>query len=332
MSPDPENPSSSALPLGRKRTRNHDLPPRMARKGQSYYYVTNELHRQWIPLGQDLERAKRLWAHYECRVAPTSVAELVHRYIDGLECADGTRKQYKSYARAIEAAFPFPADELRAPHVALWRDDNKHRAAYINGCLAVIRSAYRKGREWGLVEHDPGVAGFDVQPRDRYLADDEFVAIRAHAPCWLALAMDLAHLTGARPSDLRAMRWDQVLPDALVLRQQKTKIRQAFTMTEELAQVFARARARPLVGLYVVANDKGRPIGPTPFGEAWREACRAAGVANAQFRDIRAKYGTDAQEDGQDYQAGLGHTTRAMSERYLRKRRTVKAAPLRRKL
>jgi integrase len=96
--------------------------------------------------------------------------------------------------------------------------------------------------------------------------------------------------------------------------------------------VLATARARPILGLYVVATDKGRPITKGRLERAWRASCAVAGVADAQFRDLRAKYGTEAEEDGQDYQAGLGHASKAMSERYLRKRRTVKAEPLRRKL
>ena len=39
-----------------------------------------------------------------------------------------------------------------------------------------------------------------------------------------------------------------------------------------------------------------------------------------------------SKEGGQDFQALLGHTTRAMSERYIKGRQTVVAEPVRRKL
>jgi integrase len=60
-----------------------------------------------------------------------------------------------------------------------------------------------------------------------------------------------------------------------------------------------------------------------------RSARNAAGVPDAQFRDLRAKAATDAEAAGMDYQAILGHTTRAMSDRYVKAMRTIKAQPLR---
>jgi integrase len=67
------------------------------------------------------------------------------------------------------------------------------------------------------------------------------------------------------------------------------------------------------------------------LGIAWRAACEAAGVV-AQFRDIRSKAATDAKRGGQNYQALLGHANPAMSERYIKRRETVMAEPVRRKL
>ena len=58
----------------------------------------------------------------------------------------------------------------------------------------------------------------------------------------------------------------------------------------------------------------------------------AAGIPDAQFRDIRAMAAKASKDGGQDFQALLGHTTRAMSERYIKGRQTVVAEPVRRKL
>jgi hypothetical protein len=58
----------------------------------------------------------------------------------------------------------------------------------------------------------------------------------------------------------------------------------------------------------------------------------AAGVLDAQFRDIRVMAARQAEADGLDYQALLGHTTRKMSDRYLKGRRTVVAEPVRKRL
>ncbi len=116
------------------------------------------------------------------------------------------------------------------------------------------------------------------------------------------------------------------------MRQIKTGTRQEFTINEALASVLARARQRPILGLYVVATDKGQPVGRDMMSRAWLAACKAAGVEDAQFRDIRAMAAKQGKADGIDYQALLGHTTKAMSERYIKGRQTVVAEPVRRKL
>ena len=48
--------------MGRKRTANHDLPPRMHRKGEAYYHVTSTTPRKWTCLGSSLPQAKLKWA------------------------------------------------------------------------------------------------------------------------------------------------------------------------------------------------------------------------------------------------------------------------------
>ena len=331
----PDVPASSAPPLGRKRTANFDLPPRMARKGVALYYVTKGQPRRWIPLGADLARAKRLWARYESFAPSLTVGELAEQYVDDHEGAGRTIAQYRSYCRSIAAGFPdLPADELTAPMLGLWCDENRHRKGVVNGCLAVLKGAYKRGRRLGIVTADPArdVDAYAMAARDRYVTDAEFVRVRAKAPRWLALAMDLARLTGARPVDLRSLRWDAIGADALTLRQQKTGTRQAFAMSPELAAVLETARARPVVGLYVIATDKGRPIGKATLERAWAASCVAAGVRGAQFRDLRGKTATEASEDGQNAQAMLGHASARMTDRYIRGRRTVKAEPLRRKI
>jgi len=71
---------------------------------------------------------------------------------------------------------------------------------------------------------------------------------------------------------------------------------------------------------------------PDRMSDAWIAARTAAGIPDAQFRDIRAMAAKASKDGGQDFQALLGHTTRAMSERYIKGRQTVVAEPVRRKL
>jgi integrase len=126
------------------------------------------------------------------------------------------------------------------------------------------------------------------------------------------------------------LKWSMV-GESLEVRQKKTSQRISFSMTPELHGILHSARKRPLLGLTVIANTRGKPVTKDMLGIAWRAACKAAGVV-AQFRDIRAKSATDAKRGGQNYQALLGHANPAMSERYIKRRETVMAEPVRRKL
>lgn len=322
--------SSSGPPcMGRKRTVNHDLPPRMARKGASYYYVCNA-PRRWIPLGSDLARAKRLWAEQE---APgprgATVGDLVQRYIDREDREPNTVTQYRTYQKAIADAFPIPAKQLHSQHVAVWRETQRHRKHYANGCISLLLATCKWGH--GMGECEPlTVERWKVAGRDRYLTDDEFRAIRGKAVEWLQIAMDIAYLTASRPSDVLALRWSDV-GEVLTLRQKKTGQRMEFRITAEVQSVLDRARGRPVLGLNVIATERGRSITKARLTSAWSAAVGATNFS-AQFRDIRSKAATDAKRGGQDFQALLGHTTRKMSERYIKDRTTIVAEPVRKKL
>lgn len=324
--------SPTPAPMGRKRTVNFDLPPRMAKKGDCYYYVCNE-PRKWLPLGKDRARANRQWAVYEdSGDKGLTVGEVIQRYLDRVERAENTERQYRMYHKALAHDLAIPAKQMTSQHLAVWREIPKQRQRpnWTNGCLAVAMAAFRLGHEQGLC---PAlrVGLLPIVERDTLLTDAEFLAIRRHAEPWLVLAMDIGYLTAARPVDIRNLRWEMV-GDRLGMRQIKTQHRMAFTMTPVLQSVIDTARQRRILGLYVVANEKGKRISEDVFGRAWRAAREVAGIPAAQFRDIRAKSGTDAESAGQDYQALLGHASKRMSERYLRGRRTTVAEPLRKKL
>jgi integrase len=319
--------------MGRKRSKDFDLPPRMARKGANYYYVCNA-PRKWIPLGSDLATAKRRWAEHDAPIRTESftVASLVQKYVDRAYRPHSTATQYASYRRAIADAFPIPAEQLRSVHVALWRELPAQRARpdYTNGCIALVVASCRYGAELGLCQ-TLTVGKLVVSGRDRVLTPDEYRSIRTVAPDFLRTAMDIGFLTGARPCDLLALRWSQV-GERIELRQKKTGTRQEFLLDGDIATVLQQARQRPIIGLYVVATDRGRPVSRNALSAAWRKACADAGVADAQFRDIRAMAAKAGKESGLDYQALLGHSSQAMSDHYIKGRQTIVATPVRRKL
>lgn len=326
--------AQSAASMGRKRTKDFDLPPRLYRRGARFYYVTHE--RRWIPLGTDRARALRAWADYEAQAAQPTMQAMVERYV--AECMDdtakSTRRQYASYARAVTALWPdIPADQMTVYGILQYRNRRDVSPAWYNGVLSLLRVAFDEALGWGWAQHNPAKAATfrATKQRERYLSDAEFRAIRAHAPGWMATAMDLSYLTALRPSDVVNMRWEDV-SDTVNLRMRKTKTRMAFVITDELREVLDRAKRRTILGLYVIANDKGRPISMRRLQSKWKEACVAAGVKDAQYRDIRAKAASDADFEGMDATKLLGHHAKSTTDVYLRRKKARLTEPLRKKL
>ena len=88
------------------------------------------------------------------------------------------------------------------------------------------------------------------------------------------------------------------------------------TLETVVDRVLSRPRAAS--GLSLIQNEKGQPLSISELRGGFDRAMEKAGIS-FQFRDLRAKAATDT-EDLHHAQKLLGHTTRAMTEHYTRKR------------
>lgn len=329
--------------MGRPRTRDHDLPPRMYSKvaadgTRRFYYG-----RQMISLGADLARAKRLWADLEYASPTHTVEHLVERYLDLIlpTLAENSVRMYRHGARvATEQWGALPIADLKAPHLAQYRDHPTTKKTRYNMARVVLAGAYAKAIEWGWCEHNPADALKCIKSEERavYLEDWQYDAIYAAAPEWLRLAMDIAYATALRPIDVINIRWTDVSEDGITVLAQKTrkrtKVAQRFAMDDEMRALLARARGRRVMGLYVVADDRGRRILQDRYQEWWRALRANLGLDGVQFRDIRSKSGTDRQQETGDVaeaQKLLGHTSRRMTERYMKRLMVQNVEPMRRR-
>jgi integrase len=96
------------------------------------------------------------------------------------------------------------------------------------GALPAKPHIFDKAREWGYTAaQNPcqGVKGFKESGRDRYVTDEEFEKVKAHAHFTVADAMDLALLTGQRPADVLKIRCTDIRDDVLWVKQNKTRAR-----------------------------------------------------------------------------------------------------------
>ncbi|VVE89475.1 integrase [Pandoraea bronchicola] len=150
--------------------------------------------------------------------------------------------------------------------------------------------------------------------------------------------MDLAYLTGQRPADTLRFDESHIRDGELWVIQGKRGKKLRISVVGELGEVIKRIQARK-VGYRVassalVVNEKGERMGADALRFRFDAAREAAGIEKGlfQFRDLRAKAGTDKTELSGDIRAAqkqLGHQSITMTEHYVRERKGDKVGPTR---
>lgn len=327
-------------PMGRRRKSNHDLPPRMHKKGNSYYYVTSTTPRRWVPLGNDLQKARVEWAKLENGPRDENlVANLIDGWLksDAFEqLAPSSRICYESVSKQLKVFFEGAhAQDVKPHHVAEWMDEHPSKSQANLG-RAVLTNVMSIAVRKGFIDRNPvaEIKRHNIKGRGRYLTDEEYRAIRAQAHPVLQAAMDISYVTAARISDILAIRLTNWTDEGLTIKQIKTGKLQIFKRSPMLDAVIAQAKSipRPVRGLFLLCTQKGQPYSYATINTWWQDAREKAGIKDAHFHDIRGKSATDAKREGIDYQALLGHSTKAMSDRYIKIEEAQQVDALQRKI
>lgn len=328
--------------MGRRRTTNLDLPPRLHLSKGAYFYVTTTVPRKWIALGKDRTAALIEWARIEGDAKPIETGTLKaawKRYVTDVlpHKAARTRSDNLKEAERLLAVFgDMQLDDITPQHVRQYLDLRGQVArTRANREKALLSHVFNLAREWGHTSASnpcAGVRGHKTPGRDRYITEGEYQALWQAAVQPLRDAMDLALLTGQRPADVLKMRRTDLRDGSLWLKQNKTGKRMRVTIEGELKQVIERCNARaasyPVSSLHLVVTDKGQPLNYWNLRRMFDEARSKVGIADVQFRDLRAKAASDV-EDLAHAQALLGHENRGMTEHYVRNRAGSKVRPLR---
>jgi len=327
--------------MGRKRSKNHNLPQHMSMKGKSYYHVSSTPPRKWTPLGNDINQARLKWAELEYEeIDPQDktfsvIAERYKREVMRLKSYRTQKDNLQEIARLVAVFGEAPIDAIMPEHVRGYMDIRGQTAKVrANREKALLSHIYNKAREWGYTHAaNPcaGVRGFRETGRDRYVEEGEFSAVWAKASPPVQDAMDVAYLTAQRPADVLKMKRADIREGYLSVTQNKTGQKMRVEIVGELKQVIDRILNRPrqAIGLYLIQNDKGQPLSTDSLRGGFERARTAAGV-NFQFRDLRAKAATDL-EDLHHAQKLLGHSNREMTEHYTRKRKGETVQPVKAK-
>lgn len=343
----------------RPKTNHRDLPPRMLRRSrtlksgkvwEAFYYNGRDAEgkRVEIPLGNDMNEAKRKWAELECREAPPETG-LMRFIFDRYERdiipakAHNTQKDNMLCMKNLRAIFdPAPIDGITPQIIAQYRDKRGAAAPVrANREIALLSHIWNMAREWGYTAKENPVKGVrknKEKPRDFYADDTIWAAVYSQACDELMDAMDINYLTGQRPADVLKMMLTDIKDGALEVKQNKTKKKLRIMLEQngvrsQLGRVIDRIRARDrrIASLFLIATPSGTALNKwtlrTRFDDARDAAAKAATEAGNlelaksikafQFRDIRPKAASEITLEHASKL--LGHTEHEITEKVYRR-------------
>lgn len=307
----------------RPRKKDKHLPACVYRKHGAYWLVKGG---RWVRLGADLKSALAEYARL--REGPKGgMQALIREALPHItkQVSAATKAQYEGAARRLEEIFAeFSPHEVKPRDVAQLRRGMADTPNMANRLLTVLRLVFHYAVEEQLVDMNPciGIRRLEEGKRQRLVTETEFEAIYERAAPRLQVIMDLLRLTGQRVTDVLRIRRADLVEEGIFFRQQKTGAQLIVRWSPELRQVVERAKILDdnLRALTLLHGRGGKPVDYRTVHDQWAAACKAAGVEDADLRDLRAVSGTEAKRQGKDPTKLLGHTSPTMTQRYLRDR------------
>lgn len=340
--------------MGRRRTRNHNLPSRMLarrmRSGKVYYYFdAGGRPRKELPLGSDYALAVKKFAELLQRAPDKPLPEIItfryaaERYMRDVAPLKAPKSQASNKLEIGQLykffdSTPAPLDDIVPVYIRQYLDRRRAWPASANRERALFSHIWNKAREWGYTDKPnpvDGIPRLKEKGRDVYIEDDIFKKVWKAADWSLRDAMDLAYLTGQRPADVLKLQETDLKDGFLYVQQNKTGKKLRISVSGELKVVLKRIAKRktgyPIHSVMLLVSESGHALTKGQLRLRFDAAREVAGVDGAafHFRDLRAKALTDKAEtaDSREAQKQGGHGSVVSTERYIRNRRGDKVTP-----
>ncbi|MFH1618594.1 MAG: site-specific integrase [bacterium] len=194
--------------------------------------------------------------------------------------------------------------------------------AKVNRELAILKTAFNKGTEWGLVLDNPvrRVKFFSEKNRGRtrYLTQDEKKRLLDVCPPFIRRIVLTALKTGMRQAEILNLKWTEVDLNAnrITLRKTKSGKIRHIPIHPDVLKIF---RELPRAGEYVFFDKtESRSWHGRRRGD-FEAALEEAGIRDFRFHDLRHSFASELVMKGVDIKTVselLGHSTTRMTERY----------------
>jgi len=225
------------------------------------------------------------------------------------------------------------AASIRNADIVRYRGDRLEAGAApatVNRELAVIRRAFRLGKDSDMVRDIPSIKMLKEQNvREGFLEPEEFERLRECLPDYLRPLADVAYLTGWRKGELLSRCWRHVDFEAGWIRLEPGETKNGkgrqFPLIPPLRAVLEEQRRRKLE----VEKRTGRIIDPVffyPDGKpiryfrvAWANAIKDAGLPGLLFHDLRRTAARNMLRSGLSEHEAMkftGHETAHIFRRY----------------
>ena len=303
-----------------------DIKERMGRKSRGF---TREMAKDALKarLGEiaqgrfNLEKARK----------PVPFSKLAERY---REFAGGYKRGWETEKYIVdEFANLFgtaPLANITTWQIEKWKAERgkELHLATVNRRLTVIKHMFRKAVDWGLIKTNPatGVKRFTVlSERTRFLTGEDVQNLQTKCEAditspWLLPLVTLALNTGMRQGEILNLKWKDVNFERglISVLQTKTMRWKTIAMNEATREALIWLNEHRY-GDYLFLWPRGDRVGRTTVYDAFKEVCKAAGIADFRFHDLRHTFASHLVMSGVDLVTVkdlLGHAGINMTVRY----------------
>lgn len=234
-----------------------------------------------------------------------------------------TRKQRENIFERIEAALgDSRLSAWKRGDIVAGRDKRAEHPAAARHFVEALRGLFRWAMETGIARTDPTEGVKVAKPKSDGFAvwtESDVKAFRARWPIGTRerVAFELIFATGLRRGDAVCVGRPHLRDGVIRITTEKTGERVALAVSDDLA---AALEAGPCGELTFIAGERGRPMRKESFGNWFRGAAGAAGVAKGAHGIRKAAATADAEAGFTDAEldAKFGWTGRKMASLYTR--------------